>query len=260
MVEILVRAENTGSVLNGHYGKGFGVVVIANPTHWGGEECPPKFVRVRVTDTDSVAAVAKAVEPWMRKTTYEILNHDPATDFFRVRIYTEAGGASEVTKALMDEFLVKWGAETVSDAEPGVMFEITAMDAVNGTGLFSFGDEDEFMNYTETAYDAATGVHSIHCDYSLSSVKKADLERVLTEAGFYDIVTDHEKGICDFKGDRATMIQQLERAVENRFNTMMTRVRYRFTDAIVNEALVTGTYELTLSDLDDALTDVAEEV
>lgn len=261
MVEILVRAQNNGSATTGCYNIGFAVIAVANPSHWGGEERPPKFVVVRLTDTDDTAAADKVMQMWTRKTAYEILAHDPASDFFRVRIYSTDGGASEVSKSLMNDFLISWGAERVEDTTPGVLFEITAMDAVNGTGLFTFGAEDEYMTYTETSYDPVSGVHGIHCDYANSNVSRAELERVLGEAGFYDLAIDHEMGVCDFKGDRATMIQRLERAVEHTFNTMVTRVRYRFKDDVVTQALANnGVIEMLAADVDGNTIDVATEV
>lgn len=267
MVEILVRAETTGQILNCNYAKGFPVVTVANPTHWGGEERPPKFVVVRVTDTDNIEDVSSVTQAWMRKTLYEILAHDPMQDFFRVRIYTDTTTSSDnpaalVTADKMRDFLLDWGAESVEDAQTGgVLFEITAMDAVNHRGLFTFGDEDEFMNYTEKSYDPATGTHVIEVDYATSSVTEQYLISVLTEAGFDNIVVDHEAGKATFNGYRTTMIQRLERAVENTFHTMIARVRYRFKDSVVDAAIANGgVVEMVLADIQSNIQDVAEEV
>lgn len=255
MIEVLIRAQASSDVLNGAYSIGFPVVACPAGWNWGGEERPPKFVIIRITDTDSTEGI---VEPWMRKTAYEILAHDPAQDFFRVRIYSDLDKpAAAVTKALMESFLTNWGAKQIADAAPGVVFEITAIDAINNAGLFTFGEKDSLVECTETAYDPVTGTHTISMDYAASGLSAEDVARVLADAGL--IVVSNESGACVFTGERATMIKQLEAQVEHRFHTMVARTRWRVPDAIVDQAR-SGIIEMTLQQYDDCLIDVSDEV
>lgn len=265
-VEILVRAENVGNVLTGLYGKGFPVVACKSPWNWGGEECPPKFVRVNIPDANEVADVNNVMQEWRRKTTYEILHFDVSVDFFRVRIFADpaistSNPVAQVTVSEMQQFLLDWGAEKVEveDAEPGVLFEITAMDGVTSRGLFTFGEEDVNVTYTEISYDQLSGIHTVELDYSNSSLTEQTIMSILQQAQLE--VKMIGAGICTFEAQREKMIKQLERQVAEKFDKMIARARYRFTDSLVDSALSgTGTVDLALADIDDNLVDVSEEV
>lgn len=263
-VEILVRAENVGDILTGLYGKGFPVVACKSPWNWGGEECPPKFIRVNVLDANEVADVNNVMQEWKRKTTYEILHFDASKDFFRVRIFADplistSNPVAQVTVAEMQQFLLDWGAEKVEDASPGVLFEITAMDGITSRGLFTFGEEDANVTYTEIGYDQLSGIHTVELDYSASSLADQTIRNILSQVQLE--VKTIGAGICTFEAQREKMIAQLERQVADKFNKMIARVRYRFTDSIVDTALLSnGTVDLMLADLDDNLVDVSEEV
>ena len=261
MIEILVRAEPSTNILSGRYGKGFPVVTQLSPCSWGGCECPPSFVIVRITDTDDTTDWNT---PWTRITAYQILAHDPAIDFFRVLIYpVDKKNVCAVTVQEMQDFLAGWGAEEIAQDDPslGVLFEITAMDAIENKGLFSFGEEDDFVKYEQLSYDPAEGAHLIKMDYSLSKLKEEEVRRILGSVGMSIVSVDHEVGLCEFVAYRNLMIGALETQVREKFHKMLTRVRWRFSDAVVDNALNNGgVYEMTHQEADDSLVDVAEDV
>lgn len=281
MIEICVSANENSKelILRGRYGKGFPVDVKPAPFAWGGA-CPPDFAIVRITDTDDVKDWNT---PWTRITAYEILQHDPLADFFRVKIFpTDKKSAAALTVAEMQQFLLDWGAEKIESDNPdlGVIFEITAMDAINHRGLFTFGAEDDFVTYSEIEYDMATGAHKVSMDYSLSKLTVDDIRVVLSEAqmdidsietvdelvesddpeGEPTTIT-REIGVCIFTGYRHKMIGLLEQQVAAKFHKMLTRVRWRFSDETVMDALLHGgVKEMTLAEAEEDMIDVAEEV
>lgn len=255
MIEVLVRAKASDNVLKGAYSIGFPVVACPAGWNWGGEECPPNFVIIKITDTNDTTGI---IEPWMRKTFYEILSHEPTSDSFRVRIYPELDKhGSTVNKALMASFLKNWGATQIVDGAPGVVFEISAFAAINNSGLFTFGDKDDLITCVETSYDVVTGTHTVSMDYTIADLDAETVAKVLFEAGL--TVVSNELGICVFTGERAAMIKQLERQVEHRFHTMVARARWRLPDYVVESAM-SGSVEMTLQQYDDLLLDVSDEV
>lgn len=263
MIEILVSAReaNKEIVLRGRYGKGFPIVVKSYPCAWGGCEGPPDSVKIRITDSDDMT---EWTDPWRRITAYEILQHDPVADFFRVKIFpSDKKSASALTVEEMQQFLLDWGAEKIESDEPdfGVLFELTAMDAINHRGLFTFGEEDTFIKYNEIEYDMVTGMHKISMDYANSTIAEETVRGVLTEAQMDIVSVDHEKGICIFIGYRHKMIGLLEKQVAEKFHKMLTRVRWRFSDNVVADALANGGLkEMTLAEAEADMLDVAEEV
>lgn len=261
MIEILVRAETSTNILSGRYGKGFPVVAALSPCNWGGCECPPSFVIVKVTDTDDTSDWNT---PWKRTTSYEILQHDPVSDSFRVKIFpTDKKSAAALTVEAMQQFLLDWGAEKIESDDPdfGVIFEITAMDAIDHRGLFTFGQEDDYVRYAETEYDPASGAHKVSMDFSLSTLTEDVIRRILGEAGMDINSMDMRTGTCIFTGYRHKMIGMLEQQVADKFNTMITRVRWRFSDAVVADALANGgVKEMTFAEAEADMIDVAEEV
>lgn len=263
-VEILVRAENVGDILLGLYGKGFPVVACKSPWSWGGEERPPKFIRVNVLDANEVVDVNNVMQEWRRKTTYEILHFDVTQDFFRVRVFADplvstSNPVAQVTVTEMQQFLLDWGAQKIEDAEPGVLFEMTAMDGIMSRGLFTFGVEDSKITYTELDYNQLAGIHTVQLDYSNSSLDEQTIRSTLQRAQLE--IKTIGAGICTFEAQREKMITQLERQVADKFNKMVARVRYRFIDSVVDTALLSdGTIDLMLSDIDDNLVDLSKEV
>lgn len=266
-VEILVRAVSSGEILKGNYFKGFPVVAMKTPWNWGGMECPPDFVIVNISDAEEVSDVNKIIQEWRRKTSYEILDFDPTDDFFQVHIFSDktistGHPTAQVTSVNMGEFLTKWGATSITDSDGGVVFEITAFNAIKNRGLFDFGTEEEHCQYTEKSYDPTTGIHTIELDYNLTNLKIADVLSILRSGGMEVVNYDEAAGKCIFIGVREHMIKRLEAQVAQKFDTMIARARYRFTDALVDQGLATadGRVTLTLDTLDDNIVDVSEEV
>lgn len=70
-----------------------------------------------------------------------------------------------------------------------------------------------------------------------------------------------EIGVCIFTGYRHKMIGLLEQQVAAKFHKMLTRVRWRFSDETVMDALLHGgVKEMTLAEAEEDMIDVAEEV
>lgn len=69
-----------------------------------------------------------------------------------------------------------------------------------------------------------------------------------------------DSGICEFTGDRTKMITTLERQVAEKFTKMLRRVRWRFSDTTMANAISKGgIIDMTMSEADMDMIDVATE-
>lgn len=261
IIEILVKAySNTNPdpiADRGSWKKGFPVVAKPAGWPWGGCECAPDFVKIRVTDAESLAQIEDYVKVWQRRTAYTILEHDPESDFFRVRIFSD-NAKTQVVADEMRAFLLTWGAEEIID-DSGVVFEVTAIDALNNTGYLNYGEEEEHVIFTEIGYDAETGTHRVRMNYSTSILSDVMAETPLTNKQCNIISHDKDKAEIVFEAVRATMIGYLEAGVRERFDVMVGRSIYFFPEAVVDDALSrAGVLEMTVAEMDELIDDVRE--
>lgn len=263
VVEILINAvdrvpADAAVQLLGSWRRGYPVVAKEQGWNWGTSECLPNFSIVRISDAPDLKAVQDYVTPWVRKTAYTILNHDPASDFFQVHTYADpttvgVNPNGQVLAAQMHDFLLSWGAtEIIDDVNGGVDFKVSAMDALNATGYLNFGQEEEYVIFTETTYDAVSGTHTISCDYSTSTVKPEQMTQALTAAGCDILSRDDVNAHIVFNAFRATMIGYLETAVRKNFDSMIGRAQWYFPADVCN----TEFRDMTMAQMTAQLIDI----
>ncbi len=259
--EILIRARtnDTGTRL-----KGYPVAVQAEGWPWGACEGLPNHVLLRVLDT-AVEQIQEYVQAWMRNTTYEVLAHDPAQDFFRVRIFADPASIGnkedkDVSANQMRDFLVSWGAKQIQDADNkgGVTFELTAMDALNAPGYITWGREDDYINFKELSYLPAEGIHRVEMDYSSSAMNKPKAVEGVLRRSRCDIVShDTDRALLVFEAKRDVMVRFLERSVRDGFNEMLGRATYYFTEAFVDSIIKAGgKKDISFADFNKQIKDI----
>ena len=263
IVEILVNAinrEHSDPIINarGCWKKGYPVVCKEQGWNWGSMEGPPVFSMVRVIDAPDLASIQSYVTSWTRETTYDVLSHNPNDDFFQVRIYAtpESIGintSGNVTAAEMGTFLTSWGAKSITDAS-GVVFTITAMDALNATGYINYGDQEDNVIFTEVSYDATNGVHTIIVDYSKSNLSLKDITYPLSMVQCSILSTDEYNKKVTFNALRNDMIGYLEMQVERNFNIMLARAQHYFPESVVDKIVV----DMTFAQLQSTMIDIRQ--
>jgi hypothetical protein len=209
--------------------KGYVVSYQPEGSNWGAcEKDITKFVLARVECTKEQAD--SLLEEWKRKTLYEILDFDPATDSFKVKIYPDdslvsESGAGSLTVEDMSDFLTKWGAVILEDESDvnDIRFTLNAIDVLNGQGYIYFGDEDEYVIFTELGYDPTEGLHRIKADFSLSSMKS--ITSTLLEKRCSIESEDQTKGETIFTTTRDIIREHLERDVRDNFDKQLCRAR-----------------------------------
>jgi len=227
------------------YCKGYPVIAKEDDFSWGGDERDPnKFVRVKVPCTTEEAE--SVVGGWNRKTTYTITAFDPLSDTFSVKMFaddsTVAGDEGTIDVDMLEEFLTDWGAviDHSSSSLNDVRFTLKAIDALNGKGYIYFGQEDEFVNFTEALYDPVTGLHRIDADYSNSTLKEAVVRSTLEQAKATLISIDHDKGLFTFETTRDIMKAELEEDVREKFDILVSRARYYLLESVVDSIKTVG--------------------
>lgn len=205
--------------------KGFAVTFQKEGAYWGPRELDTNsFVIIRCPMTEDQAR--KVCDGWNRQTAYEITEFVPDTDFFKVKIFSKPetvsiSGVGALTIPILSDFLTKWGAVVKAEesADNSIVFTLSAMDALNGQGLIYFGDEDEYVTFTEEAYDIPTGVHKIFMDYTNSRIVGGkDLTDYLTSCGAVVVTDDFRAGKAVFTITRDVMKTKLEEAVRTNFD------------------------------------------
>lgn len=264
VVEILVNVNNTehtDALITERFcwRKGHMLVAKEQGWNWGLLEVPPYFCKVTITDAPDLESVLSYVTPWMRKTTYDILEHEPTQDFFRVKIKSTTQSIGDNTTGLlklkeMETFLIKWGADQLEESVDGIIFEITAMDALNATGYLDYGDDDENVIYNELEYNIAEGIHVINCDYSATNITAEKMELSLIEKKCTIVSHNTDTRIICFNASRYNMISYLESQVRVNFDNMIGRSQYSLPDSIVDQYNVSLTYDEFLSNIIDIRT------
>ena len=237
------------------------LVAAVEDANWGAGEAWPEFFKVTIVDASSLEDVVKYVKRWERKVLYQILEHEPTQDFFRVKLFSNPDLAGTnpkavIRKAEMEAFLLKWGAEPIVDIDGGIQFEITAWDALYGTGYVNFGSEEEYIEFTKQSYDIVNGTYVVLMDYSSSSINTKDgSETTLLNRGCRVISNNVETGQLVFETDRATMIGYLEEGVRTYFDKAIARSQYSFPESVYS---IPSTV-LTFAAMEDILIDAKEQ-
>lgn len=273
-VDILIRNESTINSSDADldrkcYKKGFHVDVMDRAKHIF-TEGPPNFSIIRITDAESIEQVTQHIKKWERKTLYTILNHEADIDKFNVKIYTDpttidTSSNAQVTANEMEEFLLSWGAEEIVDDEyGGVLFEITAMDAITHSGYFSYGEEaDEDLVYTELSYNPTTGVHIVELEYYYAQQiidTKEKAEAPLLDKNCIIVSHDTDTAKIVFEAQRTVMIGYLEKLVREKFHIMWKRSEFKFPESVVDEAIEnSGLLEMTYLEMVNCLEDCKAE-
>lgn len=254
---------------NMSYQKGYPVTFKESGEAWGSKELEPQsFIRVKVpAEFDEIS---KLFVGWNRRTTYDITAFDPMTDTFGVKMFADietvkgSKKEGELNVADVEQFLSDWGAVVKHDesAPNDVRFTLKAIDALNGKGYIYFGNEDDYVVFTETFYDPASGLHRIDADYSNSVIPKKQIEDTIASAGATLISIDHDKGLFTFETTRDIMRGKLEEGVRNNFDTAVSIARYYLPESYVDAAIAAGglVEELDLDTLKSKLTDKFTEV
>ena len=256
VVEILIKAHDNG---NG-WKTGFPVLCREYGPMWGPGESFPAFSLVRITDAPDLPSVQSYVTPWKRKTAYNILANDPSQDFFQVHIFADPSSIGLNAEAQflakdMSALLTSWGAKAIADATGGgVTFTIEALDALNATGYLNFGQEEEYVVFTQTAYDPTAGTHTISCDYSTSTVKPEQMTAALKQAQCDVVSRDDKNAKIVFNAHRSVMMQYLTDAVRKNFDTMIGNAQYYFPASVCTKGLTLMTFEEMKSCLIDIRT------
>jgi hypothetical protein len=241
MAEFLVRAVDSGGSGAGQYLKGDIVEVRADGSPYGNAEGLPGFIIVKIPGL-LIRQLRSYALSWERVLTFSVVSSDLVTDSFRLKL--SAGNMSSslkgiVTRAEVELLISKWGGVIVSEASNEVVFDISILDAIKSAG---FWDVNVLPTvFTETAYDQATGVHTIELNYSNIKnnptyiedyIERKTGEQVLSHDGVNKIIT--------FNVDRSDIRTGFEKDIKEKAKKMTQRRRWYFAPAQVDTVVGMG--------------------
>jgi len=240
MISVLVNAcnkTNSDPVVDARSCAKKGYLVAANNTgRWGLAEGKPNFVRINITDTDDLSAVQNYVKNVSRQVEVVTREHVGVTDTYKVRIQAIADTigktpCGQISKDESDAFLLTFGSTGIVGQLNGVDAEWTVFNAVSNTGFFSYGEEEEYIKYTELLHTPGTGVHRIRVDYSLSSLTdKAAIEAVVIDAGCAVVSHDTGKGLMVIEVKGSTVFNSFAQHTREHFSDCVCKSQYYFAD------------------------------
>lgn len=225
--------------------KGYPVIFHPEGWNWGAVERHSNIiVRVECSKEQAESIVC----PVYRETLYEILDFNPATDSFKVKIYPNpenvlSSGEGSISVESMEEFLVKWGTVLLpheSDVND-IRFTLKAIDVLNGQGYIYFDDEDDFITFTELEYEPESGTHRILADFSLSKFKS--IRDYLIQKRCTVESEDQDKGEAIFSTSRDIMREHLEQDVRDNFDRMVSRTKKYLNASYVDSVVSSGRFK-----------------
>jgi hypothetical protein len=227
--------------------KGYPIMYKEEGWQWGAmDRLPTNRFRIGVECTEEQAQ--SVTKPWRRITSYNILDFDAVTDSFKVAMFAVPEGVSvsgigQVSVEELEQFLTEWGAVVLhgESADNDVRFTLKAMDALNGKGYVYFGEEDEYVVFTEIEYDIITGTHIILADFSNSNLKS--IRKALEFKGCTVMSENENTGAAVFSTTRDIMRERLERSVRERFDIQIGRVVRYLPPEYVDSVTALGGYK-----------------
>ena len=162
MAELLIIAADTGST--DLAGKWFGasIVNVQEDGHeWGGEEGPPVFFILKVPGISKQDA-AEYISEWRHDPTYSVVNSQPNTDSYRIKLESTAvsvSGKGTIVRSAVEAFFTKWNCTIQSANASSVTFDAKIFDVLTSEGFW--GIDVSGITFTETEYNQSTGAHLI---------------------------------------------------------------------------------------------------
>jgi hypothetical protein len=156
-------------------------VAVRAINQYGGKQVLPNFGQIIVSDMTVAQVEAAYMRPWHREIDWEFVSHDWAADAHALRVFAAEGVSASlkgaITRDEVESFLNRWGAEVLEIAPNSVTFAATVTDAIKSEGFWGMVPPARVL--TETAYDQATGTHTM---------------RILYDGKYFDIVDIAEVG------------------------------------------------------------------
>lgn len=194
--------------------------------------------------------------PWHRAIDWEFVAHDWPADAHSLRVFTKEGVSASlkgaITREEVESFLNKWGAEVLEISPNSVTFAATVTDAIKSEGFWGMVPPAGVL--TETAYDQATGTHTMRLNYATIPLTVGRLAAIITENGC--VVTSHKpaKKYALFTCGRDNVFSQFKMSVKQAIDGQFSLRRWRLPAAAMQMIIdAGGSLTVTKSQVMDAI-------
>lgn len=246
-VYVLVRATDSNQS-DGPMKQYAGTPVHADLTNqYVGGQVLPDFFQIVITDAASLQQIRDAyIVRWNQIIDYEQVSHDPVTDTYQLEVFTKpeyvsASGNARITRDQVENFLNEWNA-TVNGISLGrVSFTARMRDAIWSNGFWGMNVSQ--ADFSEIAYDSATGVHTMEVDAdNIASVIRSEVAgMIINRCGSSAIISAHPiKKEFTFECGRSTVRDAFKEDVKQAVDGVYGIRRWRITQAMIDLAIAAG--------------------
>ena len=217
------------------------------------------FCRLIISDA-LLAELLIYLSPWRQIIDWTVQASDPITDSYSLVIYATNPGSSlegAVTTSLISTLIQNWNGviDDIQTTTNHVVCNITIFAAITSFAFFGY-EAIAAVDFQETNYDQATGVHTITADYSLIGASPSAVEKGLLARGA--IVLSNINKVITFTVARSLVIAKFKEDIQALGIELNAR-RYGIDPAIVDTAIANGgDVVLTKAELVAALVDLSD--
>jgi hypothetical protein len=249
--EILIKnTDNVNANLSaeeqrsGLYLRGYPVLVKDIPhSGWGNAEGLPTFVHLLITDA-SAAQVQQYMDEYKRSLIFTVVNSNPVTDGWRIRLEVENLDVSEyagINQNTVENYLNRWNAVVQSFTNVSVTFDVLIWDAIKSRGFWQVSSNHiAGLTLVEDSYDEATGEHIGIVDYTnfRTNVNRNAIARKLKdkieEVGATFISENTGQDTITFSITAGQVRQRFLSVLKEEYDSAIWRRKFYFSTAVMN--------------------------
>lgn len=207
---------------------------------WGRLEGLPDCVRVKVPGL-AVATAKAYMDRWRHEIDFEVVDHNPAIDEYRVRVFVKpdtvkVDGTNGITRNEVENYLTRWNASVHSIAQNEVVFDALIYQAAISQG---FWDRDvDLAVFSEVSYDQQATIHNIEVDFSATGWPEDKVAQQIELKG--GTVLSNEGNVATFEIRRNRVFNEFKMDVKMKTDDIYMKKRWHISEADVDAIVGAG--------------------
>ena len=231
-------------------------IAVRAQSQYGGKQVLPNFGQIVIADATVKQVEDAYMVPWHREIDWEFVAHDWPADAHSLRVFTKEGVSASlkgaITRDEVESLLNKWGAEVLEIAPNSVTFAATVTDAIKSEGFWGMVPPAGVL--TETAYNQATGTHTMRLNYATIPLSVERLAAIITENSC--VVTLHKPAqkYALFTCGKDNVFAQFKLSVKQALDGQFSLRRWRLPAAAIQAIIdAGGSLEVTKAQVMDTI-------
>jgi hypothetical protein len=238
MAEILFKSQSFTNIdpnidRSGCYKKGYPVVVMPDGHIWGTEEGFPKFVIVKCPEI-TVEQTRNYINHWRDSFSYAVIATYPAQGRYTVRVTNSSESVTHINAITLDKienYLLKWGCDTISFVPYYVQFDIRLWNMVRSDAFWNVDNVSSKVIFELISYDSGTGIGRIKATVPIAWPSNQVIGTIIDRSGTI-ISSAHPVYIFDI--ERSVVLEKFKMDVKNKIERIYCRRQFYVTEAVVD--------------------------